>query len=281
MAIDELDETLYPPLARDPAPRLTVFDALRRQVAVALLPVVALLGVALAVGLTRSPEYTSEARLNVGGLNLTEQSAEGYTYAVQQLAHAYARAIDATAVVTPAARETGIAPDAVVERVSADPVQGTPIIRVFATGDSASDAEPLADAAAAALQDYTAELNSGREASSELRDRFSSASLEFREVPETLARTPLNSPSRRQLQSRVDLARLEKRTVGFLYGQSQVGQASSGLVQQLAPAAKPESDRDDVLKDYLVAGLLAGLLLGVGLAVLRANAVSRRRLSGF
>lgn len=280
MAIDELDETLYPPYSREPAPRLTVLDALRRQVGVAMLPVIVLVGVALAVGMTRSPEYTSEARLNVGGLTLTEQSAEDYSYAVQALAVAYARAIDATAIVTPASRATRTPPDEVTNRVSAHPVQGSGVIRVLATGSDATEAEQLADAAAAALRDYADELNSGREAGDELRARFSSASLEFRAALEALAGAPPGSTSRRRLQSRVDLARLEKRTLGFLYGQSQVGQATSGLVQQLAPAAEAESDRGDVLVDLLVAAAIAGLLIGLGLAVLRANALSRRRLSG-
>ena len=120
---------------------MTVLEALRRELPIALLPVILLVGIAVAIGLARTPEYRSEARLNVGGLNLTQQSIQGYTAAVQQLAIAYARAIDATRVVNPVARELRIPPTDVVDRVSADPIQNSPVIRVRATGESANDAQ--------------------------------------------------------------------------------------------------------------------------------------------
>jgi hypothetical protein len=276
MAVAPIADPPRVPPEPPPLGRLTVLDALRRHWVFALLPVLLLTSAAAAVGLQREPEYTSEARLNVGGLNLTRQSIEGYTAAVQQLAVAYARSVDADGVVKPVARELRLPPAEVVDRVSATPIQGSSVIRVMATGDSADAAERVADATAESLVDYAIDLNSGRSTSDRLLSRFKKASRELRRVKVRQFRA---RPSERpQLQTQVDTARLEMNTAGFLYSQSQAGQATTELVQKLAPAATATSDREDVLKDLLAAGLIAGLVIGVGLAVARANALARRRL---
>lgn len=282
VAIDELDEALYAPPPREPAPpRFTILDALRRQIWVAVLPVIILLGIAVAIGLIRSPEYTSEARLNVGGLSLTQQSLEGYTAAVQQLAIAYSRAIDATDVVRPVARQADLSEAQVTTRVSAEPVQGSAVIRILATGGRADEAELLADGAADSLLAYAADLNSGRTAADRLLLRYRSESVAFRRALAELQRTPKGASNREAIQTRVDVTRLQKDAAGFLYQQSQAGQATTGLVQKLAPAAPADSDRDRVLLDFIAAGAMAGILIGVGLAVARVNAAARRRLDEF
>jgi uncharacterized protein involved in exopolysaccharide biosynthesis len=66
-------------------------------------------------------------------------------------------------------------------------------------------------------------------------------------------------------------------TAGFLYQQSQAGQATTNIVQKLTPGGRATSDRDAMLKDLIAGALIAGLLIGVGLAVARENALARRR----
>jgi uncharacterized protein involved in exopolysaccharide biosynthesis len=276
MAVAPMTDLPRTPPEPPPLGRLGVLESLRRQWFFALLPVLLLVGAAVAIGLTREPEYESEARLNVGGLNLTRQSIEGYTAAVQQLAVAYARSVDAETVVTRAGRQVGLPPAEVSARVSATPIQGSSVIRIFATGPSGGEAQRVADATADSLVDYAIDLNSGRSASDTLLDRFTAASRKLRNARAAQARArPRDRP---RFQTRIDIARLEKDTAGFLYTQSQAGQATTELVQKLAPAAPATSDREDVLKDLIAGGLIAGLLVGVGLAVARANAVARRRL---
>lgn len=263
---------------RDPPepPQLGVLDALRRHLPLALLPLVLLGCVAVALAFARTPVYTSEARLNVGGLNLTQQSIEGYTAAVQQLAVAYSRSIDATGVVTPVAREVGLSPREVVDRVSATPIPGSSVVSIEATAGEAREAERTADATADSLVLYAIELNSGRSTSEQLLVRYRNASRRLQRARADLDRTP---PTRRQpVETRVDIARLQRDTAGFLYQQSQAGQAATELVQKLAPAAEAESDRRKVLGNYLAAAAVAGILIGVGLAVARGNALARRRL---
>jgi hypothetical protein len=260
--------------------RLPVLEALRRHFLIALLPVILLVAAAIAYGLEREPEYESEARLNVGGLNLTSQSIEGYTAAVTQLAVAYSRSIHATRVVEDASRATGIAPGEIVSRTDATPIQGSSVIRILVTGGEAGQTRALADAMADSLVDYAIELNRGRSASQRLLDRYERASRQFIAERQRLdrARRPR---ARRQIEQRLSVAKLERDTAGFLYGQSKAGEAVTELVQKLAPASPPTSDRDEKTRDYAAGAAIAGVLIGIGLAVARANALARRRLGAY
>jgi uncharacterized protein involved in exopolysaccharide biosynthesis len=279
VAIDEPPLTSYSvPNYPPPAPRLSVLQIVQRSLPIVLLPVVALVAGALVYGLLRPPVYTSEARLNVGGLNLTQQSIDGYTHAVAQLAVSYSRAIDATGVVGPVARETGLSRGEVADRVSATPVEGSPVIRVRGTSGDAAEAERLADASATSLVEYAFELNSGTEQSKKLLRRYVAASKEYREARLAVARLDVSDPRRRDAHVQEDIARLEQQTAGALYQQSLAGQATTNLVQRLAPAAPATSDRAEVLQQFVAGALIAGLLIGVGLAVARGNRLTLRRL---
>ena len=269
---------------RDGAPdpprlgRLTLLEALRRQLPIALIPIVILVAIAVALAYAREPEYESEARINVGGLNLTAQTIESYTAAVTQLANAYARSIHATDVVNPVAEELRVPPGEVIDNVDATPIQGSSVVRIVATWDSADGARRLADASTDSLVDYATKLNAGQETASRLLVRFQRASRRLERARNALARAGANGSARNALETRVATAQLEKETAGFLYQQSQVGQAATRLVQKLAPASEATSDRRDRLEEYVAAALIAGTLIGLGLAVARANAIARRRL---
>src|SRR3954469_3753016 len=126
MAVEDPPFVRYPSAPQQPAPPLGVLQAILRSLPLVILPVILLVGGAVAYGLYRSPTYTSEARLNVGGLNLTTQTLAGYTTAVQQLAVAYSRAIDARPVVAPVAKKLRLPVADVADRISATPIQGSP-----------------------------------------------------------------------------------------------------------------------------------------------------------
>src|SRR4051794_18464340 len=89
MAVEDPPFVRYPSVPEPPAPRLGVLEAILRSLPLVILPVLLLVGGAVAYGLNREPTYTSETRLNVGGLSLTVESIPGYTTAVQQLAVSY------------------------------------------------------------------------------------------------------------------------------------------------------------------------------------------------
>lgn len=274
-----VEDFTIPPVYSPSAARLTVLQALRRNIFVALIPVLVLLGAALALGLARKPVYTGEARLNVGGLNLTQQSVEGYVTAVQALAVAYARASGAPRVVNPVAKRLHMSPLYVEEHVGAVPIQGSPVVRVLATSKSSAEAVALANASADSIVKYAANLNAGKTESAKIRRRFVAASRDLQAANAEMARLRPNDPKRGAVQTRIDNDKLETQSMSYLYGQSQLGEAFTGLVQLLAPATRAKSDRVSVLQDYLAAALVAGLLLGIGLAVWRANRMVQRRLT--
>jgi uncharacterized protein involved in exopolysaccharide biosynthesis len=235
-------------------------------------------GGAVAYGLGRSPTYTSEARLNVGGLNLTTQTLAGYTTAVQQLAVAYSRAIDATPVITPVAKKLRLSPADVAKRVSATPIQGSPVIRVRATGKVGAEARRLADAVAGSLVRYAVNLNSGSASSARLLGDFKAATRRMEQAGAKAQRLKLSDPRYEAAKTREDIARLKAQTAGALYQRSVAGQATTNLVQKLAPAAPATSDRNSVLQQFIAGALIAGLLIGIGLAVLWTNRLTARRL---
>jgi capsular polysaccharide biosynthesis protein len=268
------------PSLRRVAPRPGWVDLVRQNAAIVLAPVLVLLVLAVAAGLIRKPTYTSEARLSVGGLSLTQETIPGYTVAVQYLAIAYARAIDANSVVSPVARKLHLSPSVIASQISATPIQGSPVVNVDATAKDAGQAVRLADAMSDSLTRYAVNLNSGNVAAQHLLARYRSASRALTSATQALTAAPPHSAQARAAQTQVDLDRLQLQTTGALYGQSQAGQANENLVQKLAPAGPATSDRSSVLQRYLAAALLAGLLIGVGLAIERANRLQRRRLAG-
>jgi capsular polysaccharide biosynthesis protein len=279
VAVEDLPPTRitvpdYPP---EP-PRLGLFQAVKRSLPLVILPVLLLVAGAAAYGLLREPTYTTEARLNVGGLTLTQQSIDGYTGAVAQLAVAYSRAIDATGVVEPVARRLDLPPEEVASRISATPIQGSPVIRVIATGKDSAQTRRLADGMADSLVDYAMELNAGEQRGQRLLRRYVAASRDYRRASLEAARFDSDDERRRPFQVRADIARLKQTVSGVLYQQAVAGQATLNLVQKLAPAAPPSSDRDEVLQQALAGGLIAGLLIGIGLAVWRTNRLTARRL---
>src|SRR5436305_9412143 len=64
-----------------------------------MLPIIVLVGVAVAAGLLRSPVYSSEARINVGLADVPAFTLQGTTMGNATLAASYARAIGAPDVV--------------------------------------------------------------------------------------------------------------------------------------------------------------------------------------
>jgi uncharacterized protein involved in exopolysaccharide biosynthesis len=281
MAVEDITIPNYPPVEPPrAAPRFTILQALRRHWFIALLPVVLLIGGAVALGLQRKPVYTSESRINVGGLNLTQQSIQGYVTAVQALAVAYARAIDARPVVRKTASKTGVSPTYVLDHVSATPIQGSPVVRIQAKTKNKGEAVRVADAAADSLVAYAIKLNAGRAASKQFLHRYLAASKVLQKINQKRDRAAKKSQTSTVRALNVDssAAELRMRTAGFLYQQSQAGQATTELVQKLSPAGRAKSDRYSVMQDYAGGAAIAGILIGVGLAVARANAVARRRL---
>jgi uncharacterized protein involved in exopolysaccharide biosynthesis len=259
-------------------PRLTPLQAVRRHLALVLLPILVFVGAAVAYAQTRTPVYSSDAQMNVGGVNLTVQSIPGYAVAVTQLATAYSRAADARPVVRAVARRTHMRPDDVVRNVSVTPVERSPVIRVNAKANTPARAERLANAEADALASYARTLNRTNPDTPRLLHRYIADSKRVAKAVASL-RNANTSADRDRAGTRLAVARLQRQTDQFLYQQSKAGGATTSLVRKLAPASPATSDRSSVMQRAILAALVAGLLVGVGLAVARAENSTRRRLS--
>jgi hypothetical protein len=182
--------------------------------------------------------------------------------------------------VQPVAAQSGLSQREVARRISATPIQGSPVIRLRAESSDPAQARLLAGAAADALVDYAIELNSDNNQSSALFRRYVRAARQYRAARLDAARLKLTSPRLKRAQVRADVAQLRQQTAAALYQQSVAGQANTNLVQRLAPAAPATNDRSSTMQRLVAAGLLAGLLIGVGLAVWRGNRVTLRRFGG-
>jgi hypothetical protein len=253
-------------------PRLTIVQAVQRNVLLAIAPVLVLVVVAAAIAAVRGPTYTSDAQLNVGGVNLTTQSIPGYSVAVAQLAVAYSRSIYATPLVNKVAKQVGSSPSDVVHNMYATPVEQAPVVRIRATGSSPSQAQRLANATADALVSYAVTLSRNNPDAPRLLRQFVEDTKTLRVANADAAR------GKKGAQTRADVALLLQRTDALLYQQSVGGNAATSLVQKLAPASIATSDRGSVFQVLLLSAVIAGALIGVGLAIAQAHTQSRRRL---
>jgi len=276
--IDELlaTERFRPP---SPPPRVLLWDAVKRQVNVVLIPTLILLGVGVGIGLQRSPEYTAEARLTVGRLDVDPASLATFASATQSLASAYSRAVEARGVVDKVAASVGMSSDQVRGAISASPVPESPIIRVTATGNSSERAIALANATSGALVRYTTTLNRSATDSQQLLGRYRNAALRVSTLERRRNRLASNAgrpEALNRVEADLETARLQASTLSAAYQSNQRGAGSSKLVDELTSATGATSDRWSKLQLLALAGGLAGLLLGLAVAMLRANRLARR-----
>lgn len=261
--------------------RVGVRESVLRKWKVVLAVPAVLIGLALILGLTRSPEYTAESRLNVGRIDVTAQAIPGFATGVVSLAGAYSRLVDAEDVVVPVATDLGVPTDEVAARVSASPIPESPLFRVEATGDSEAEAVALANATSQSLIDYINTVNSDATASDRLLRQFRSAAngqqaaeAAVRNTSGAASRNPTAENQRALARARAELetATLRADTLRNLYQQSREGVAtSSNFVQVVNPAGGAVNDRGSTIQRLVATGLIGGLIGGIALAVALAN----------
>ena len=275
----------YPPsLAHPPSP----LQAVARYPLLTLLPIILLIGAAIAVASRREPTYTAESRVAIGSFSPSEQSAPGAAYAGTQFASAYSRAITAEDVVRPVARATRLAPGQVTARLSATPIPDSPFLRIQATGPTAPAAENLASAATGALTEYVRRSGATNTQTSRLLQRFRDAQSEAERAAskadrarEDVDRNPNDRSARRTLEkarTNVETTSLRARGLRSAYLQ-QAQSTTSGLpVRILNQADTATSDEGQKLHLLLTVGGAAGVALGVALATAVAARRWRREL---
>lgn len=272
---------------------MSAFEAVRRHWLTALLPLVVFLGAAAALAVSRPPVYTAQARLAIGGIDLTAPGAlSGFSQASQSLASTYSRAVTAEPVVQQVAQQVGADPDVVRNSLSASPVPMSPVFSVSAeTGSSRASIE-IANSAADALRDYVTALNKGAQTTDAAGGPFlesyrrasnrSQVALNERDKAQQRFDASSSKRNRRRLaRARADFSaaqvRLEAQRQNYLTSSS--GQVTIAQVQRLTSAVDASSDRLNYFAIYLFIGAVAGGLAGVALATLRGNRALSRQLA--
>jgi hypothetical protein len=266
-------------------PRVSIPEAMRRHWLIALLPVVLLVGAAVAVSLTRPPTYTATAQLAVGRLAVTDVAAlPGVVEAQQSVASAYSRAIDSTSVARPLARRFRTTPDAVASRVSATPIPDSPLVRVQGRAGSERGAVALANAASVQLIDYTRGITRANPDATAILQRFRAAALlqQRRQSAQDDAQrnydadpSPGNKRALTRAQVAAQTAQLRADALRATYRDLQRGGTVSPGLESFSVATSASSDLRAKLQLLVLVGLLAGLAAGAGLATLRANRRTR------
>ena len=265
----------------------TVRNAVRNNWQLVPIPVVALVAVAAVLAFMRTPTYTAESQLTLGQLDVAAQ-APSYVTAAQGLAATYARAIHAGPITQGAAKALHITPLEASTRLQASPVPNTPLFLIDAKGPTAGQATKLANAASHSMVRYVDQLNVNAAAGGRALRQYKSASASQHDwairaalAQQAYARNP-SAANRRTLskasQSR-DQAALRAQVLASVYGFAKRTDATSNVLQILAPATTATSDRSAFTQKLLFGGFAIGLALGLALAVWEESRdIERRRL---
>jgi hypothetical protein len=248
--------------AEPPSP----FAAVLRHPFLTLLPILVFVGGAVAFGLVREPRWTSEARLTVGELSPSTQSAPGIVEANQQLASAYSRAVSADRVLTRVSRELGIEKPEIKRRLTATPIPESPVVTVSGTGPTERDAIALTQVGTSALVRYIRDLGDKNREAERLLSELTAARRQVLALEEQGVIGP--SPE-------LDAAKLRADSLRTQYLET-TRRAGSTPITELNPAEAATNDREKILRLAIVVGCLAGVAVGAALATARETRLRRR-----
>jgi capsular polysaccharide biosynthesis protein len=245
-------------------PQPTILESLQRFWLVVVLFTAIGIGAGVVYGLQADPDYTAEAQLSVGRVDVATQSIPGFTSASITLADTYSRAIHADQVVADTAKATGLTDSEVIDQVTAAPIPETGTLRVFADSSSTSDAVEIANAAAKGLVEYVRKLNQFNPDAARLLNQYEEASVALGKARQKLH----EDGSDPDAVAAVQRAQLQVTTIGNLYQSSQAGQSAPNTLQLLTLAVDADSDRSSTIQRAALVGGIIGLLLAVLLAPL-------------
>jgi len=272
------------------APRIDFLGALYRHWVLVLLPVLVLVGGAVALGIKRPPKYKSTATLQVGHVYISNPAGVSTIIeATQTLAGVYSRTINASEVRQDVAQRLRRQSVSVSGGLSATPLPSTPLIKVTAEATSATGAAALANAGADSIVDYVNHEVRASDVTATLTKRYKQAALEYRQKKDVSNRaerryenhrTRKNKRARNQAGADADSAQLAVQTLRASYQQAVQGGIASAAVENFQHAAGASSDRSRTMQILVFVGLLGGIAAGVALALLRTYRETRPRNRG-
>lgn len=268
------------------APPVGLWDAFRSGWFIVLAVTLLALAAAAALTLLGGSVYTAKTQLSVAAPDLEQPGAlSGFSDAAESLASSYSRSVAADAVVGRTAQATGLSRAEVRGRVSATPVPGSPVLRVFASAPSREEAARLANEATTALVSYV-RSGAGSAGEDPALEEYRTAAREAAAADNALGRargdyealpSSANQARLERAQTNFDVASLRAAALRESYLESGGASSSSELVRLDSRADAGTATRDKSWQKYLFAAGVAGLLVGLALAMLRANARTRHR----
>jgi uncharacterized protein involved in exopolysaccharide biosynthesis len=253
-----------PPVDHDPASGPTFGGAVRghwRLIGTIMATFVVL---AIAYSAVRTPNYSAQTRLAVGGLNATTPSTlTGFSAASASLAQTYSRAIQGDTVVREVAGKLKTTPEVVRPQLSAAPIPETPVFVVTATTkskDSAIDTSRLASEALVTQANRASDATPAR-----LLSRYQQAEAQRGRAVKELAAAGAGTGSIAAARSDLVAAKAKADSLKKAYIASQEGGTVPLQVIQEPDIAT--SDRMSKLQLLLFAAIVGGFIIGLAVAL--------------
>lgn len=260
------------PLPSPTTGRVSPSSAAIARPMLALLPVVTFLLPAIFVSFARTPTYTAEARMLVGGFDVESQAVPGFVEAARTLAETYSRLVETELIVEPVAEALGLDPSEVAGHISATSVPESSIIRVEGSASNSEAAIAFAQAAAIALEDYTGGRGAGTDDAA--LDEYEQAVLELRSAEaeeQRLSAATGAGAADVQAQAAAASERARLRVDSLRAQYAGTGSGRSSQVQLIGQATDTGSDRQSTLMLAVGASVILGLIAGMALVTAVVN----------
>lgn len=230
----------------------------------------------VAVGVRRTPTWSSTAGLQVGAK--IDPNSAGFSNFVQSesaLTATFSRAITAPAVLAQIASKTGLSADQSAKQISASPVPDTAAINVIGIGPDAATAKRMANAGAGALVNYESTRRYGTSITlfKEYRAQtrvVAGAKAHVQDVENANPNDPSN-PDVIAANAAAAAAQTRANALSAAYTQALTNDptAATNLVTPLSTAISATSDRKHKIELFGLIGLAAGLLIGTAIGIVR------------
>ena len=255
-----------------------------------ILPVLLVLGGALAFTLQRVPAYTAEAQILVGRVDVEANAVPGFVSANQTLAATYARLVSTTVIASRVAAALDVPVSEISGDLAGDPIPESSLIKITASSPSQERAVALAATTSTELIKYLNQTNDNPARQKVLLEEYRAAAEQLQVATlgrvaaesalglATAAQEPESQAALARARAAVDQASLSSDTAAQAYRESQRGAADRGTLNLVSESRTTGSDRARSIQLAVVTSLMLGGLLGLGLATLKENRSALREL---
>jgi capsular polysaccharide biosynthesis protein len=250
----------------DPEEGATFSSALRTHWRLMAAIIGGLVVLAIGYGVVRTPNYTAETRLAVGGLNASTPSAlTGFSAASASLAETYSRSVQGDAVVRDVAKELKTTPVQVRPHLNASPVPQTPVFTVTATTTSSATSIDMSRLASEAL---VREANRASDATpGRLLKKYEQAETQREQAEKQVAEVSQGVGSGSLAEARSALLAAQARADSLRKSYVSSEQGGSVPLEIIRGADTAASDRSSKMQMLVFVALVVGFIISSAVAV--------------